>query len=215
MLKSSDYIDDKTLWDNLRAGNKNAFNDLFRKFYSELFYYGVKITPNADLVEECIQEVFIRIWETRLNLSDVKNIKSYLLISLRRLVLLKKEKEKKYSKLDIDSAEKYSFLFEENEFEKHKEIQEEVRTVLLDAINLLTKKQRELIMLFFFHELSYPDIAQVMDISVPSVRNLMYRTLVRLRDVIGTDSISAMQNILFFFFSSKALKSRNNLIMPF
>lgn len=204
MTISPENTEDKVLWQNIKTGDKSCFNELFRRYYSQLYYYGIKIFPEGDFIKECIQEVFIRIWETHENLSNVQYLKSYLLISLRRKILTAKEKEKR--NVEIDHAEAYFFFFEENEFEKHEEISDEIRQVLLKAINSLTKKQRELIMLFFYHELPYVEIAKIIGISVQATRNLMYRTLIHLRKSLGEKSLSSMQNMFFLLFSPTSVK---------
>ena len=206
MVGLSEHTEDKVLWSDLKTGSKLCFNQLFRKYYSELYYYGIKIFPDSDFVKECIQEVFIRIWETRGSLADVENVKSYLIVSVRRMILTKKEKNKNKHNVEIRQAENYSFFFDLNEFEKHEEISDEIRQMLLSAINSVTNKQRELILLFFYHELSYTEIAQVMEIGVQAVRNLMYRTLIHLRESIGEKSINSMKNMFFILFSSVSTK---------
>ena len=202
MVELSEHTDDKVLWHNLKAGNKRCFNQLFRKYYSELYYYGIKIIPAPDFVKECIQDVFIRVWETRKSLADVENVKSYLIVSVKRMVLVQKGKDKSVLKIEIGQAENYLFFFDVNEFEKHEEISDEIRRILLNAINSLTKNQREMIMLFFYHELTYPEIAQILEIGIPAARNLMYRTLIHLRESIGEKSLKSMKNMFFLLFSS-------------
>jgi RNA polymerase sigma factor (sigma-70 family) len=206
MTKLAGHTEDKVLWHGLKTGDKRCFNELFRKYYSELYYYGIKIIAVPDFVKESIQEVFIRVWETRENLGIVQNVKSYLIVSVRRMMLAKKGKDKNKHHIEVGKAENYPFFFEENEFEKHEEISEEIRHILLTAINSLTKKQRELVMLFFYHGLSYPEIAQVIGISVQSTRNLMYRTLIHLRESIGEKPLNSMRNIFFLLFSSALVK---------
>ncbi|MCL4482864.1 MAG: sigma-70 family RNA polymerase sigma factor [Bacteroidetes bacterium] len=201
MVQLTENKEDKVLWQDLKVGNKKCFNQLFRKYYSELYYYGIKISPNPDFVKECIQEVFIRVWETRGSLSKVENVKSYLIVSVRRMILVQKGKENRKHNIEIGQVENNSFFFEVNEFEKHEEISDEIRQVLLTAINSLTKKQRELILLFFYHELSYPEIAQILEISIQAVRNLMCRTLIHLRESIGGKSLRSMKNVVFLLFS--------------
>jgi len=205
MAESSKNIEDKVLWHNIKTGNKSCFNELFRRYYPELYYYGIKIFPDTDFIKECIQEVFIRIWETRESLGDAQNIKSYLLVSLRRKIITTKGKDKHRTKIGI--AETYPFFFEENEFEKHREISDEIRQLLLKSVNSLTQKQREIIMLFFYHELSYSEIAQVTGISIPAARNLMYRTLTHLREALGEKSLNSMRNMFFLLFSSVSVKN--------
>ncbi len=204
MTKPYAHTEDSVLWHHIKAGDRICFNELFRRYYSDLYYYGIKIFPGEDFIKECIQEVFIRIWETREKLSEVQNLKSYLLVSLRRKIITAKGKDKR--SIEIEQAENYPFFFEENEFEKHEEISEEIRQVLLKAVNDLTRKQRELVMLFFYHELSYSEIAKVVGISVQAVRNLMYRTLIHLRESLGEKSVNSMRNMFFLLFSSVSVK---------
>lgn len=204
MARLPEHSDDKVLWQGIKTGDKGCFNNLFREYYSELYCYGIKIVPDPDFVKECIQEVFIRIWETRITLADVENVKAYLIVCLRRMVLVQKKKVRKKQPVEIEKLENSVFFFDINEFEKHEEISDQLRQVLLKAINSLTVKQRELIMLFFYHELGYPEIAQITGISIPAVRNLMYRTLIHLRESIGETSLRSMKNLCFLLFSAKA-----------
>jgi len=202
----AECTDNKVLWCNFKAGDKRCFNQLFRKYFSELYYYGIKIFPDSDFVKECIQEVFIRVWETRGSLADVENVKSYMIVSVRRMILVNKEKSKNKHRIEIGQDENYSFFFDENEFEKHEEISDEIHHTLLTAINSLTKNQREMIMLFFYHELTYSEIALTLGISIPAARNLMYRTLTHLRELIGEKSLSSMKKSIFLLFSSVSVK---------
>jgi len=206
MTKMYGDIEDRILWRDIKTGDKSCFDKLFKIYYAELYYYGIKIYPDADFVKECIQGVFIRVWETRANLSDVQNIKSYLLISLRRKILTEKGKEENRRMVKIEHFETSSFIFNEDEFEKHEEVPDEIHKILLKALNSLTNKQREMIMLFFYNELSYSEIAGVIGISVESVRNLMYRTLIHLRESIGEKSIDSMRDMFFLLFSSVSEK---------
>jgi RNA polymerase sigma factor (sigma-70 family) len=206
MVELSEHTEDKVLWHGLKEGDKRCFNQLFRKYYSELYYYGIKVFSDPNFVKECIQEVFIRVWETRESLANVENLKSYLIVSVRRMILVQKGKEKDKHNIEIGKAENYSFFFDVNEFEKHEEISYEIRQTLLKAINSLTKNQREMIMLFFYHELTYSEISHILEISIPAARNLMYRTLIHLRESIGEKSLNSMKNMFFLLFSSVSVK---------
>src|SRR5690606_33011302 len=74
------------LWRNFIKGDRLAFDSLMQQHINILFCYGCKFSKDEELVKDAIQELFIRIWETRLNLcSDVKP-KPYLMASLRRLL---------------------------------------------------------------------------------------------------------------------------------
>lgn len=202
MARSSRYKEDKILWKKIKAGDKDCFNSLFVGYYSELYYYLMKMVPDPDFIKDCIQEVFVRIWETRHTLAEVENVKAYLIVCLRRMVFVEKQKKAKKQAVEIVQIENSAFSFDVNEFEKQEEISDQARLVLLRAINSLTVRQRELIMLFFYHELTYPEIAQITGISVPAVRNLMSRSLIHLRESLGKASLSSVKNLCFLLFRS-------------
>jgi len=198
-------FDDKAYWNEIVNGDRESFNQVFRSYYSELYSWGLKIIPDSDLVKESIQELFVRVWERRERLGQVNNPKVYLMISLRREILsFKKSRKDKHH----DYGENDGFYFELNEFEKNDKIPPILQDFLHNTINRLPKQQRELIQLFFYHELNYPQISEIMGISIPSARNLMYRTLLNLRKHIGDRDLD-MVGRLYFDFLVVFLKKAN------
>ena len=142
----------------------------------------------------------------------LKTVKAYLIVCLRRMILVQKKKNTKKQSVEIGQLGNSVFLFDVNEFGKHEESSDQLRQVLLEAVNSLTVKQRELIMLFFYHELSYSEIASITGISIPAARNLMYRTLIHLRESIGERSLRPMKNLCLLFFSQNKVPPCNGNI---
>ena len=50
-----------------------------------------------------------------------------------------------------------------------------------EILSILTERQREIIYLRYMQECSYEEIAEIMQISVPACRKLLYRTLLKLK----------------------------------
>ena len=60
---------------------------LYRSHYQALFCYGFSLSTDRELTKDCIQELFLEIWNTRPSLNkDVKNVQSYLFTWLRRKI---------------------------------------------------------------------------------------------------------------------------------
>src|SRR5690606_19176547 len=74
------------LWRKFINGDKLAFDSLMQEHVNILFCYGCKFSKDQELVKDAIQELFIRIWETRQNLSSEVKPRPYLMASLRRLL---------------------------------------------------------------------------------------------------------------------------------
>ena len=66
------------LWQKIKEGDKNAFNQLFKCYYTDLKAYGIKIAGQEAFAKEAIQLLFVKIWEKRATLKEVTSIKSYL-----------------------------------------------------------------------------------------------------------------------------------------
>jgi RNA polymerase sigma-70 factor (ECF subfamily) len=62
------------------AGNEQAFTELFHRWQSFLATHIYRITESRELAEEIVQDVFLKIWQTRETLSEIQSFKSFLLV---------------------------------------------------------------------------------------------------------------------------------------
>src|SRR5690625_5534082 len=76
--------EEKKIWAGIRAGERKALNELFRRYYDHLFNYSIRIIDDEQAVKDAIQELFIRLWERRESLGDAKSIEEYLLSSVEQ-----------------------------------------------------------------------------------------------------------------------------------
>ncbi len=183
--KVKDYSSITSCWEGVRNGNEHAFSDLFMWYYSDIYHYGMSIVNHPDLVKDTIQDVFSRLWEKRASIGEARNPKAYLLTSFRRRLFLNKEIYSLEVTDDvIRNAAHKSFSFEPLDFIETDELSDQLRHSLLHALNSLSAKQKEIIVLRFYHQLRYGEIAQIMSVNEQTVRNLMHRIMEKLRDKI-------------------------------
>ncbi|MCE6991744.1 RNA polymerase sigma factor [Dyadobacter sp. CY323] len=62
----------------ISEGSVNAFGQLYRKQHDRVYAKVLKITRCTDLAADLTQDVFLRIWEYRLRLKDVKSLEGYI-----------------------------------------------------------------------------------------------------------------------------------------
>lgn len=160
------------LWISLLNGNKKALAALYLKNHQMLFKYGYRITPKEDFVEDCIQELFLRIWEKHSSLSEARCVKAYLCISMRRTIfknLRKQRNQKDRNQVYAKERDRQPQSMEELliEIEHDREVQEKLKK----AINSLSKSGRKVIYLKYYNGMSNSEIANVMDIKRQSVYN--------------------------------------------
>lgn len=173
---------DSVVWNAFRSGDRKALDYIFSKYVKLLYAYGGKITKDQDLVEDCIQDLFVELWQRRSSLSEVVNIKYYLIKSLRRRVARKLSSDKGIVARDAEMIEEdaaVDFPLEFKMIEEQNAIDQ--RKKLFRAIALLTKRQREAIYLKFYEKISYEQLADIMNLGIKSAYNIVGRAIETLR----------------------------------
>ena len=176
-------IDDTSLWQTFLDGNKQSFETIYTLYYKNLYEYGMRRLDNEDQVKDCIQELFIRLWTSRRNLSPNVNIKYYLLASMKhRLIDLAGTLSEKPLE-QIEEQFRMDFTID-SEYIRREQYGHQAKQ-LIAALDQLTARQKEVIYLRYFEELSYEAIAEMMDISVKGAYKLSYRALDALKQLLN------------------------------
>ncbi len=196
-FRKGDSLDDVHLWQNVKRDNELAFSVLYRKYSQRLYNYGMHSCHDHDLVMDCLQELFVSIWDKRKNLTTVHSVSSYLFKSFRRLLMKKLSWRKRFLQTFEANQEKYFevTLSVEALIEKGED-QEEQSEKLRRCLVELTKRQREAIFLRFYNDLSYSDIASIMELQVDSVYNIISKAIDSLRHKLKSTVVSALITIL-------------------
>jgi RNA polymerase sigma factor (sigma-70 family) len=176
--------DERLLWLKFLNGDDQVLSLIYLQYSNSLFDYGCRFTKDRDLVKDCIQEVFCNLLRTRKNLSETDNVKFYLLKSLKREIL--KEIQKSGKKLVSINDQDYSFelLLRSTVEDQLNELNEEKQLALVEALELLTERQKEAIYLRFNRGLEYDEISVILNLNYQSARALIHRAIEKLREVI-------------------------------
>jgi RNA polymerase sigma factor (sigma-70 family) len=175
-------IQDILLWESFRKGDKDAFAALFREHYETLFRFGNKFTTDTELLEDSIQELFIELWQAKSE-TPVLSVKAYLLKSLKyKLLKVFRQKGKTLPLLDNgDVAFEWShetFLIIEQETAEKKQL-------VLNALGRLSNRQKEIIYLKYYQNLSYEEVSEIMNINYQVARNLLYQAIKSLKTLLA------------------------------
>jgi RNA polymerase sigma factor (sigma-70 family) len=176
-----DQTADSIIWKDLLKGNKNALASIYTDHFDKLYNYGSRISKDAVIVEDSIQDLFIELWNRREGLNpDVKNIKQYLYICLRRKILLRLQKQ--YNNISLDDANTFQLALSHKSHYLNQQMNIELRQKLITMIETLTSKQREAIFLIYFDELSYTEVAAIMDLKIKTIYNLVHQAVSKLKE---------------------------------
>ncbi len=187
-------------WQSFVSGDEASFKELFKKYHREMYGYGIKLCNQPELVKDCIQELFKIIWEKREDLNHVESPNVYLFVSLRRMILknLKKQKIFRNELSEFNEDALISFGIEEIIITDETKHQQKVE--LLNALNRLSARQKEVIWLFFYNGMSYSEIEKILSIKRQSVSNLMYRSMETLREILNESEIMKLVVSVFIVF---------------
>lgn len=169
------------LWQEYRAGDIYALANLMERSYPDLFNWGMRLHNDREFVKDCIQEMFLSLWKMQETIASVENVRSYMLVVLKSRML--RELSKKERKLHVSLTEDYAFSVEYSADLRLIDEEHEVYQLrkLEQVMNQLPARQKELIYLRFYQNLSFEQIAEVMQLGRQSVYNLLQKSLLSLR----------------------------------
>ena len=175
-------------WRRFKDGDVKALEVIYKEHVSSLINYGLKITPNVDLIKDSIQDLFIELWKNRQNLADTHQPKFYLFRALRNKLsrALSQQSFVSEGEMQLSSDHLLTGYVELEMAAREQELQN--RQTILHLLEKLPKRQQEAIYLRFYHNFPYEIIASTMNMNYQSVLNIMQRALKTLRATYSSTS---------------------------
>jgi len=181
MMPLKDKLTDADLFKLFKKGNEDAFEDLYRKYFKALSHYGFRICQDHELIENAIQDLFIDLWRRRAFLAEVDNVKFYLIKSLRNQLIRNSQNDVLENSEDVNDFLDYlgSLSIEQTIVQKESE---ELRKIKIEkAISKLSTRQKEVIHLRYFQNLSLDEISTLIVLPKQVVKNLLSKSYAVLR----------------------------------
>lgn len=192
-MKNYATVSDAELWNDFRQGSRAAYAAMYERYARVLYNYGYKIAQERQLTEDCIQDLFLIILESRERLAPTDSIKFYLFRALRREIVRKLQKRQAFSGGEgADEAYEFRAVFAYEPTWLDQQISQEQSTELLRELNGLPARQKEAIFLKFFDNLSYEEIAGVMGIEQTSAYKIIYKALDNLQRRLMVDFLTVV-----------------------
>jgi len=164
------------------SGDDQAFSQLYDMYVQMLFNYGMKLTNDQELLKDCIHDVFIRVYNKRNDKNAINNLCSYLIISLKNRLL---DEFRRHTFTTPNEVESYEYRqaaedVERDYLSQEREFMQSAKVAYL--MQNLTRRQRQAITLYYLEERKYEEICGIMQMNYHSVRNLMHRGMLKLRE---------------------------------
>jgi RNA polymerase sigma-70 factor, ECF subfamily len=159
-----------------------GYHHLVDAHYEALFRYAFRLTGSAADAEDLTQEAFGKAFSRLNQLRDYERAKAWLFRILRNLYLHKVRDDKRHGVIPIDSVDELPG----REASEAPEIEPEK---LQNALNELEEGFRTPLILFYFEEFSYRDIAEQMDLPIGTVMSRLARAKSYLRQKLSGDEV--------------------------
>jgi len=181
------------LRDEFVGGDDNAYSEIYNLYAKDLYAFGLSLRAKTDLIEDAIHDIFVEIYTHRQNLEKVDNLKFYFIAAFRnRLFFLLKKDSNTFEITEKDTVDLQDKNFQEIWIEKEEENEKQILVKRL--LSELTQNQREALYHRFVEKMSLEEIATLMNINYQSAKNLIYRSIKKLK------SVAAFTLLLFILF---------------
>jgi RNA polymerase sigma-70 factor (ECF subfamily) len=173
---------DSELVKRLQAGELKAFDELFEQYRSGILAYVIGITHDRGIAEEITQDCFLALVKHRDRLNPRRSVSGWLYrVARNRAIDVMRHRKFEVlpgdEYLDVQNEEGGDVPMPESAL-----VQKEERQALLDAMHILSDREKELLMLRFRGDLTFKEISEVVKRPLGTVLWSTRRALAKLRE---------------------------------
>lgn len=151
-----------------------AFTELYNRYAPRIHAYCYRVVGNVEQAEDIFQETFLRFYRSAQNERMMTNVPGYLLTIARNLCL--NYKRDRRPMVPIDSMQ---FSADEASHERT-----ELLELITMALELLEFEYREVFVLREYNGLSYAQIAELIDTTIPTVKTRVFRAKQKIKAIL-------------------------------
>ena len=182
--RSDEDAEDVRLMQLVSGGDTNAFEELIERHQSLVAGTVARMLGSNSDVEDIAQQVFIRVWKSARRYVPRAKFTTWLLKITRNLVFNELRRSKRHALVPLQSepgAEEFPLKDEKNLPPDASLLETELQQAIEDAIMQLPESQRMALILRRYEQLSYEQIAEILDLSVPALKSILFRARTELR----------------------------------
>ncbi len=171
------YDDDSRLARKVQKGDREAFDILLGKFERPIYSFIYHFFNDRALCEDLTQETFLRAYRFIGSFRPKEKLSTWLFAIAKNLCIDELRRTQRGTAVDIDSVDPEALVANGTGGGNplHAAIVAQEAVLVTRAIAKLPEKYRTCIILFYYNEMSYEDIAKVMNISLSNTKILLFR----------------------------------------
>ena len=171
------------LLQRLAASELDALDLVLAKFWSPLVRYLMSMLASREAAEDAAQEAFYRLWQHRRELDVEGSLRGFLYQVARNLAISERRRhlafERAAATMHVEQDVAVSIEMKDDDLD----------ATLRRALRTLSKRRREILLLHAVHDLSYKEIAAMLDIAPQTVANQFSAAIASLRRLLSPSSM--------------------------
>ena len=167
------------LVDSLKRGNEKTLEKLYQDMHQDLYYYAYTCLRNDELAKDVVQHVFLKLWDKRKGLGQIRSLKDYIFKIAKNTVFDKLRQKSFQSAEDIFLHEAAGYVHNETE---EQIIYNDYIELAKEGISSLPPRRKEIFKLSRFENKSNKEISTELGISVNVVENQISQAIKQLKD---------------------------------
>ena len=182
--RSDEDAEDVRLMELVSGGDTSAFEELIERHQSLVAGTVARMLGSNSDVEDIAQQVFIRVWKSARRYVPRAKFTTWLLKITRNLVFNELRRSKRHALVPLQTdpgMEEFPLKDEKSSPPDASLLESELQQAIEEAIMQLPESQRMALILRRYEQLSYEEIAEILDLSVPAVKSVLFRARTELR----------------------------------
>ena len=162
----------------MKQGDRESFNQIFRRYYAPLVRFCVRFVADADMAAEIVQDLFVKLWSSREKLVFTSSFESYMLRSVRNAAITYINKERAHAETNLAIYGDDSDANDPSETLQSNNLEASYRKILAT----MPEKRREVFLASRFEGLKYAEIGEKLGLSTKTVEAHMSAAIKQLRE---------------------------------
>jgi RNA polymerase sigma-70 factor (ECF subfamily) len=182
--RSAEDTEDVRLMRLVARGDTSAFEEVIERHQALVAGTVARMLGSNSDVDDIAQQVFIRVWKSARRYVPRAKFTTWLLKITRNLVFNELRRARRRAQVPLQSdpgTEEIPLKDETNPAPDASLLEDELQRAIEEAIMQLPESQRMALVLRRYEQLSYEQIAEVLDLSVPAVKSVLFRARTELR----------------------------------
>ena len=172
--------EDSSLFLLIKKRDKEAFTVVYHKYHHYLYSLAFRYLKDVELAEDAVQHVFVKLWDSARYIDVDINMKNYLYTMTKNFVLNQIRDNKEMISLNYENAQ-IEITDESSDIVSIME-DKQLRSLLYEGIQHLPPQKKEICHLKIDENKTNQEIAEVMGISVNTVKSHYQESVKMLRD---------------------------------